>query len=115
MRDVIIRPEAELDLLEAFCWYEEQQQGLGFEFNIVVDATLTSVARDPHLSQILYGNVRRSLLRRFPYGIFYVTSDTEVTVVAVFHARRDPKSWPEAAARAEQINREPDTSQESAS
>ena len=109
MRDVIIRPEAELDLLEAFGWHEEQRTGLGFEFNIVLDATLAAIARDPQLSQILYGDVRRSLLRRFPYGVFYVTSETAVTVVAVFHARRDPQSWPEAALRAEQINREPDS------
>ena len=28
---LIIRPEARVDLLDAFQWYQEQREGLGFE------------------------------------------------------------------------------------
>ncbi len=41
----------------------------------------------------VYREVRRALVRRFPYGIFFVFQDSRVTVIAVFHAKREPRVW----------------------
>jgi plasmid stabilization system protein ParE len=88
-----IRPEAEQDLAEAFRWYEDRRAGLGVDFFREVDAVLAAISDHPKSVQVIYQNVRRALTQRFPYGIFFVLEKTQITVIAVFHAKRDPNSW----------------------
>ncbi|BFM40213.1 type II toxin-antitoxin system RelE/ParE family toxin [Synechocystis sp. LKSZ1] len=90
---LIIRPDAELDIQEAFEWYEAQILGLGSEFVRAVDACLSSVGRNPLTYSVIYKQVRRALIRRFPYGIFYVLEKDCVVVIACFHSKQNPKSW----------------------
>ena len=43
---------------------------------------------------MIYKNVRRALLRRFPYALmFVIEGDGALTVVACFHGSRDPMHW----------------------
>ncbi|MGB3200414.1 MAG: type II toxin-antitoxin system RelE/ParE family toxin, partial [Nodosilinea sp.] len=69
---LIIRPQAELDIQDAFNWYEAQTPGLGSEFIRAVDAGLSSIGRNPFGYPKVYQQARRSLLRRFPYGLLFV-------------------------------------------
>jgi len=89
--ELIIRPEAEAELAEAFDWYEEQVAGLGSEFLLSVDACFNAVARNPKQYPVIHKDVRRALTRRFPYEVFFVAGDERIVVLAVFHAKRDPK------------------------
>jgi plasmid stabilization system protein ParE len=66
---VLIRPEAELDIQDAFEWYEAQALGLGSEFIRAVDTCLSSMGRNPLAYPILYKQARRALIRRFPHSI----------------------------------------------
>jgi len=93
--DLIIRPEAEAELAEAFDWYEEQLRGLGSEFLISVDATVHAIVRNPRQFAKIHKEVRRALLHRFPYGVFFVVEDARIIVLAFFHAKRNPKRWQE--------------------
>lgn len=90
---LIIRPEAELDIQDAFEWYEAQTSGLGSEFVRAVDACLSSTGRNPLAYPIIYKQTRRALVRRFPYGILYVLDQDVITVIACFHGKRNPKPW----------------------
>jgi plasmid stabilization system protein ParE len=90
---VRIRPEAEADFAAAYTYYEGAAEGLGGEFLRSVEATLAMIERNPHLYAMIHADVRRALLRRFPYGVFYVISDGEIVVLGCFHARRDPAQW----------------------
>jgi len=38
--DLIVAPEAEQDLAEAYGWYEERRAGLGEEFLSCIDASM---------------------------------------------------------------------------
>jgi plasmid stabilization system protein ParE len=91
-RSLIIRPEAERDLAEAYEWYESQLDGLGSDFLLRIDATLSSIQRTPDLYPAVYGKIRRALIRRFPYGIFYLVERNRIVVLGVLHARRDPRT-----------------------
>ncbi len=42
---LIVRPEAEEEITEAFDWYEERMAGLGFEFLLCVEAVFNSIQR----------------------------------------------------------------------
>lgn len=88
-----ISPEAELDLEDAYKWYESQVNQLGSEFIRVVDKNLTSIQQNPLAYPIIYRNVRRKLLPRFPYGLFYIIQDDIIFVLACFHVKRDPQQW----------------------
>ena len=88
-----LRPEAEQDLLDAATWYEEQRQNLGHQF---LDETLTAfavIADAPQMYPEVHHDVRRALLSRFPFGVFYRVERDVITVLAVMHASRDPKRW----------------------
>ena len=91
--DLIVRPEAEAELTEAFNWYEQQFAGLGNRFLLSVDAVLNSIQRNPLQYPVLYKNVRRALTRRFPYQVFFVVSDLQIIIIAVFHGMRNPSVW----------------------
>lgn len=90
---LVIRRDAEADLNDAYAWYEEQRIGLGEVFLDTVEAALTDIAANPKLHPVVHQEVRRALIRRFPFGIHYLVEDDAVVVLAVFHASRDPKHW----------------------
>ena len=88
-----IQPEAESEIVEAYQWYAGKAEGLGAEFVRSVDACLAAIERNPMASMVVHKQVRRALLRRFPYGIFYLVEGETIIVLACFHASRDPKQW----------------------
>jgi plasmid stabilization system protein ParE len=91
--DLIIRPEAETELVEAFEWYDQRREGLGSQFLLSVDAVLQAVARNPIQYPQVFKAIRRAILHRFPYAILFIVDDTRISVLAVFHVKRDPRQW----------------------
>jgi toxin ParE1/3/4 len=66
----VIRPEAETDLAAARDWYEDRMAGLGAEFGREVDSVLSVVAERALGFPVIHTDVRRALIKRFPYGSF---------------------------------------------
>ena len=94
---LIITPEAEADLAEAKAWYERKREGLGEEFILCVEAGLDHIRRAPAAATEVHPGVRRVVVRRFPYGIFYRVDADQIAVLAVYHNKRDPRGWQERA------------------
>lgn len=92
---LVIRAAAEADVLDAALWYEQRSPGLGAEFLRALDATLSDIATMPERYPLVRGKARRALLRRFPYGVYFVVTPDLVGVIACMHARRDPRRWRE--------------------
>lgn len=92
---VVFRPQAEAEFEGAQSWYEERTRGLGQEFVTCVQATIEAVRRKPDQFQRVDGDVRRALVRRFPYAILYLADPECVAIIAVFHTSRDPAVWRE--------------------
>ena len=92
---MIIRftPEADAELTEARRWYSHYHQDLDLEFMQCVDEVLTQVVSNPHLFPVVYRNLRRAVVRRFPFAVFYEITANEIEVVSVFHSRRNPEVW----------------------
>jgi toxin ParE1/3/4 len=67
----ILRPAAAADVEDAWRWYEARREGLGDEFLKVAQATLESICAHPESAPVVHRDIRRKLLRRFPYGFFY--------------------------------------------
>ncbi len=89
---VTLSREAEADLAEAVDWYEEWA-GRGADFVARVRAVLKQIGDFPDRSPIVFPSVRRALIRRTPYGVYYRVHPDHVEVLAVYHGRRDPSGW----------------------
>ncbi len=63
---LVLRREAEGDILEAFRWYESKRAGLGTLFVDEVDAAFERVTEAPHSFPLAYGELRRLVMKRFP-------------------------------------------------
>jgi plasmid stabilization system protein ParE len=94
---MIIRPEAEADLANAWDWYERQRAGLGAEFFLCVEEVLERIGRTPEMYMVVHHDVRRALTRRFPYAVYYCIAGNDVVVLGILHTRRDPREWPSRA------------------
>ena len=90
---VVLEKDAIADLSAAFEWYEEQLDGLGKEFLISSEASFSFLERTPEVFQSIFEEVKRSPIKRFPFGIFYIIRKDIVHVVAIYHSRRDPEGW----------------------
>jgi plasmid stabilization system protein ParE len=88
--DVQVRRAAELDVAEAQLWYEAQRTGLGAEFYSEVSRVIDLLAETPFIYQIVHRDVRRAIVRRFPYLIWYRVLGEVVTVLACAHGKQDP-------------------------
>lgn len=92
-RKIIVRREAQLEAREAFDYYEEISEGLGFEFMRSLDAAIQSVKRNPLAYQKIHKNVRRTLLRKFPYALLYIAEENSIVIIACFHQKRSEIDW----------------------
>jgi len=72
---------------------ERQRVGPGVEFAERVQAVFDGISAMPELHAIVHRDVRKALVRRFPYAVFYRVRAGRVVVLAVFHAKRDPELW----------------------
>jgi toxin ParE1/3/4 len=92
-RRLLIRPEAEVEIEDAYRWYEEKCNGLGAEFLLCLEEGIERIRNNPEMYPVVYRNIRRLLIYRFPYAIFYNIQQNLIIVLAVFHGHRDPKEW----------------------
>lgn len=88
---IIVQPEAEADLAEAFAWYERRRQGLGHDFLTEVDRVFQLIAEHPSRGAQVWREARRATPRRFPNALLYVARDDAVYIIAVLHQRCDPR------------------------
>jgi hypothetical protein len=71
--ELIVAPEVERDIAQAYDWYEVQRVGLGDDFLSRVDACIQGIVRNPELHKTIHEQYRRGLVRRFPYAVFTST------------------------------------------
>lgn len=91
--EIIVQPAAEAEIAEAFRWYEDKCDGLGSESCLALDSTFSAIQRNLASFPVIRKQVRRVLLRRFPYGVFYMHESEQIVVIASFRASREPKRW----------------------
>ena len=91
-------PEALVEYADAALYYEERAAGLGGQFTAEVEAALAAVLEAPDRWPRVEEDVRRYLVRRFPYGLLYTVESNQVFILAVMHLSREPGYWRHRAA-----------------
>ena len=101
MRRLTVRPEAERDALDAGSWYEGERVGLGSEFLTELRATFSRIEEGPQRFPVVFRDVRRAILHRFPIGVFFIVEAERAVVLAprVSHARLHVAVHPDALQR----------------
>jgi ParE-like toxin of type II ParDE toxin-antitoxin system len=75
VHSVIFTQAAREELIDAQDWYQSEATGLGRRFRQAIDALMVRIRDNPLQFPIVFKNVRRALLRRFPYSLFFVVED----------------------------------------
>ncbi len=90
---VVTRPVAKAEIEAAYRWYERKRNGLGEEFLQAVDRVVGIIAEYPEGFSVVHRDIRRAILKRFPYSVLYRVKSDHVIVVGCFHSKRNPKAW----------------------
>jgi plasmid stabilization system protein ParE len=93
IRPLVFHPEARQDVGNAAFWYEDKSAGLGSDFLRSMDAALAQIRRTPQVFPVVDGSIRRALLRRFPYAVYFVDCPDQIRVLACMHVRQNPDRW----------------------
>lgn len=93
MSRVIFLPEARAEALETFRWYETQRRGLGAIFRSALNDAIKRIRDAPLTYPPLYRDLRRVLVERFPYAVFYRLMPKTIVIVGVIHGRRHEREW----------------------
>jgi toxin ParE1/3/4 len=80
-----------LILPQDYDWYEQQRDGLGAEFVEEISSIITFIQSEPLRFPAIYGKLRRALVHRFPYGVFFIARTDAIIVVAAMHLARHPR------------------------
>jgi plasmid stabilization system protein ParE len=81
------------ELRDAVAYYNNQCEGLGFEFAAEIRKTIARILHFPSAWTKLSPRTRRCLANRFPYAIIFQYTDTQIFIVSVMHLKREPDSW----------------------
>jgi toxin ParE2 len=84
---------AEREMRDTFDWFERQSPGLGADFLAELDLAVSRIRRFPESCPAVAAGMRRALLNRFSYGLWYAVETDAIIVYAVAHLHREPHYW----------------------
>jgi plasmid stabilization system protein ParE len=77
----------------AYRRYEKEKEGLGEEFAECVQEQIAFLEMNPKIHGKVFKDVRKSVVRRFPFCIYYTIEGDRVYIISVFHTKQDPAKW----------------------
>src|SRR5438445_9294954 len=90
---VVLRDEAQAEFDEAFDYYEQRRAGLGVALVTRVQEVFDRIAVNPLMHAVVFADIRKAVVAKFPYGVYYRAEQARVEVIAVFHSSRNPTIW----------------------
>ncbi|MEM1326358.1 MAG: type II toxin-antitoxin system RelE/ParE family toxin [Bacteroidota bacterium] len=90
---VIIQPEAEDEIDDAFHYLDSIRTGLGFDFLALLSEVIGRLEDNPFQYQKILGEKRRAVIQKFKYSVIYLINNDEVFILAVIHGSRHPRKW----------------------
>jgi plasmid stabilization system protein ParE len=84
---------AKMDIYHAKKWYNLQKHNLGTEFIDEIDNVYERIKFNPNQFPIIKKDIRKAVVKRFPYCLYYVVEPEIIRIFAVFHNSRNPIIW----------------------
>ena len=85
---LILSPDAYGHIRSATRWYVLKEINLPGRFLAELDEILDSIAENPYRFRRVRGSVRRALMKRFPYSVYFVLAVDTVYVAGILHQRQ---------------------------
>lgn len=86
-------PEALEEYDDAHDYFDAQRRGLAQAFEDEIEKVFRLIARFPRMHTEVYRGVRRGIVDRFPYCVYYREEIDHIRVVSIFHTSRNPSIW----------------------
>ena len=93
MKSILFHPAAEAEFDNSIEFYNQRQIGLGLDFEKEVLRALCSIIDAPERSPKYKLGLRKYILRRFPFVIYYLNKSHYIWIVAIAHGARKPDYW----------------------
>jgi plasmid stabilization system protein ParE len=90
---VIFHPEAREELVESARFLDEKTSGLGLDFLAAVQKATDRLTRFPESGPVENTNIRKCLVRGFPFTLLYEVNPDHIYIAAVMHQHRRPGYW----------------------
>ena len=90
---VVLAPNAEQDIADAFLWYRERNELAADGFRAEVFDVIEHIGDSPLSRPADEEGNRHRVLKRFPYSVFYEVLGSTVMILAIAHHRRRPSYW----------------------
>ena len=91
--EIIITPFAESDIKQSIKYYNSKSERLGKNFIEEVDSIFERIKYNPELFPIALDKTRKAVVKRFPYNVYFVITNSKIFITAVFNTWRQPKTW----------------------
>lgn len=93
MKSVHFHCDAEVEMIKAAVWYKTKQADLGNRFLTSVQDAINRIKLNPGVYPFVDTDIRRCLVRTFPFGILFRDKSSHIEVMAIMHLHRDPNYW----------------------
>jgi plasmid stabilization system protein ParE len=101
MKRLIVRKAARIEVRSIRQWYDNERAGLGDRFLAELDDVVGRLRSTPQQFPAVRKSIRRALLHRFPYSVYFVDLPDVIIFFAVLHHRRNPAEWKRRARQEE--------------
>lgn len=93
--NLIISDSAEVEVIEAFIWYEDKKIGLGEKFFEELDILFEYIISNPFLFPVKRKKIyHEAVLKKFPFVVIYVIDEMDVVILSVFKTPQNPENKP---------------------
>lgn len=90
---LVYHPHAKEELIEAAQYYESRVATLGVRFLNDADRAIEKILDMPRRGRLMEADVRRCLMGRFPYAVYYRDYPDHIHILAFKHHSRHPEYW----------------------
>ncbi len=85
---LLVSESANEDAIVIFDWYERKLNGLGNKFINELEIAKSDLLNNPLAYAKWNKGIRRMVMRKFPYKLFYKVYNDRIVILAIIHARR---------------------------
>ena len=92
-RELRLTPAAARDVIAAYDHYEGQLPGLGEQFRAELNVAFALLQQFSEAGPAVHRDLRRLLVRRFPYALYYRVTETALVIRGCLHLHSGPRRW----------------------
>jgi len=93
--EIELSNEAEDDFDNSYEYYANVSEKVADNFYRQVDNSLTNISENPLRYPEVYQSIRKHVMGKFPFVIYYQIGESTVKIIAIFHTARNPQIWKE--------------------